>query len=373
MTQDHTLAVTSVTPAVSIIVPARNEEASLERCLRSLVEQQGVPFELLVVDDGSTDRTPEIIAAFAGVKECPFIINPSLVGVRAFEARYPMPPGWTGKSNALRTAAEHARGEWLLFTDADTVHEKGSLARAVAEAQEHDAVLLSYSPKQELGSLAERMLMPVIFSELATRFRPKEVCDPNSPTAAANGQYMMIRRDAYKSAGGHAAVAGKLLEDVDLARRVKQNGGKLRFRLGANEVRTRMYRSFPQMVEGWTKNLVLLFPDARRLAWLRAGEFALMWGLLVVAEELALTAHLRTAGEVVIAAILVWLNFFRRVRKAHSGTINDLLAVFGLPMFSWLLLRSAAAHERGAVWWKGREYGGFESTLEAATSDTKDA
>ncbi len=370
MTQDHTEVVTSVTPRVSVIVPARNEEASLERCLRSLVEQEGVPFELLVVDDGSTDRTAEIITAFAGVKECPFIgKNPALVAVRAFAARVPIPEGWTGKSNAIWTAVTHARGEWLLFTDADTVHEKGSLARALDEVARHDAVLLSYSPRQELGSLPERMLMPVIFSDLATHYKPKDVCDPTSPVAAANGQYLLVRSDVYHKVGGHEAVAGDLLEDVALAVRVKEAGGNLRFRVGLGEVSARMYRSAAQLVEGWTKNLALLFPNARSLAYQRAIEFAVMWGLLVVAEEMTLLHHQGLAVWAAILAVLVWINFVMRVAKAHSGWFNIVLAVFGLPMFSWLLLRSVSAHQHRSIWWKGREYSGLESALVTSGTD----
>jgi glycosyltransferase involved in cell wall biosynthesis len=369
MTEDHTSVVTSVTPRISVIVPARNEQDSLERCLRSLVEQEGVPFEVLVVDDGSTDRTRDIIAFFAGVKECPFIgTNPLLSNVRAFEARSPIPQGWTGKANAIWTAVPHARGEWLLFTDADTFHEKGSLARALAEAERHGAVLLSYSPKQELGSLPERMLMPVIFSELATQYQPRDICDPTSPVAAANGQYMLIRRDAYQKAGGHEAVAGDLLEDVALAVRVKEEGGKLRFRVGIGEVSARMYRSLDQLVEGWTKNLALLFPKAKTLAYQRVTEFSVMWGLLLIAEEMALLRHPALALWAAVLAVLVWINFMRRVAKAHAGWLNNILAIFGLPMFSWLLMRSVAAHRHHSIWWKGREYSGFESADSDSTS-----
>ena len=114
--------------------------------------------------------------------------------------------------------------------------------------------------------------MPVIFAELATTYRPKDVCDPKSPVAAANGQYLLIRRDVYDAVGGHAAVAGAILEDVELAKLVKQAGHKLQFRL-SDVVSTRMYRSFPQMWEGWTKNLALLFPHPRRLALSRLLEF----------------------------------------------------------------------------------------------------
>ncbi len=116
------------TPEVSIIVPARNEEVCLGDCLTSLVAQTGVEFEIIVVDDGSTDRTRAIAESFAGVR----VLSPG-----------PLPAGWTGKNNAVVAAAREARGEWLLFTDADTVHLPGSLARALAEAKENRAELLS--------------------------------------------------------------------------------------------------------------------------------------------------------------------------------------------------------------------------------------
>src|ERR1700722_9954823 len=155
-------------PVVSIIVPARNEEACLSACLQSLVSQAGVSFEVAVVDDGSTDRTREIAESFAGV--------------RVVDAG-PLPAGWSGKSNALTAGVGWAKGEWLLFTDADTVHRPGSLAKAMAEAQAQGAALLSYSPEQEVHGFWERAVMPVIFAELAVRYRPVEVSDPASPVA----------------------------------------------------------------------------------------------------------------------------------------------------------------------------------------------
>ena len=162
-----------------------------------------------------------------------------------------------------------ARGEWLLFTDADTVHLPGSLARALTEARQRGAVLLSYSPEQEVHGFWEKAVMPVIFAELAATYRPALVSDPRSPAAAANGQYILIAREAYDAVGGHAAVSGSLLEDVALARAVKASGRKIFFRFGGDAVRTRMYRSFAQLREGWTKNLALLFPSPVRLALLR--------------------------------------------------------------------------------------------------------
>jgi len=128
----------AIRPVVSVIVPARNEEACLGRCLESLVRQQGVSFEIIVVDDESSDRTRKIAESFPEV--------------RVVEAG-PLPLAWSGKTNAMASGASVARGEWLLFTDADTVHLPGSLARAVAEAKQHRAALLSYSPRKRSKGL----------------------------------------------------------------------------------------------------------------------------------------------------------------------------------------------------------------------------
>lgn len=264
-------------PRVSIIVPARNEEACVGKCLASLLRQQGISREILVINDHSTDRTREVAASFAGV--------------RLIDAR-PLPAGWSGKSNACWTGAQAACGAWLLFTDADTTHVEGSLARAVTEAEEHDAALLSYSPRQEVHGFWQRALMPVVFAELRRVYPPKDVSGPASPIAAANGQYLLIRRDVYFQIGGHAAIAQTLLEDVALARAVKQSGHVIRFRYGGDAVSARMYRSFGEMWNGWTKNLAVLFPSARRLAGRRLAEFATAAaGVALVAAGLLLSDY----------------------------------------------------------------------------------
>jgi glycosyltransferase involved in cell wall biosynthesis len=255
-------------PAVSIIVPARNEEACLGACLESLLAQTGVESEVIVVDDSSTDHTRAIAESFACVR----VLSPG-----------PLAAGCSGKCNAAQAGANVARSEWLLFTDADTVHFPGSLARAMTEAREHQADLLSYSPRQEVHGLIERAVLTVIFAELASTYRPQEISDPSSPTAAANGQYLLITREAYNAVGGHAAVARTLLEDVALAQAVKRSGRRLYFRYGGDMVRTRMYRSLPALWEGWTKNLALLFPQSLQLAARREIEFLLAFAAILAA------------------------------------------------------------------------------------------
>jgi hypothetical protein len=267
----------------------------------------------------------------------------------------PLPPGWSGKCNAAWSGARLAKGKWLLFTDADTKHAADSIAQGLREAQEHGADLLSYSPKQEVVGLAERALMPVIFAELATTYPPKKVSDPNSPVAAANGQYLLIRRKVYDAVGGHAAVARKILEDVELAKLVKRGGYRLRFRM-SDGVRARMYRSFEPMLEGWTKNLALLFPHAPSLVVLRTFEFIVMAGGALVAVTAWLEGRRLLALIVAAVALGAWMLFIRRIRRAHFDWISTALAVFGLPLFAVLLLNSDISHKRGSVRWKGREY-----------------
>ncbi len=183
-------------------------------------------------------------------------------------------PGWTGKTNAIWTAARRARGRWLLFTDADTIHEPGGLRHAMHEAERHKVGMLSYSPRQIVSGFAQRSLMPLVFCELALAYPPAKVSDPAQRIAAANGQFLLVEREAYRKLGGHASVAGKVLEDVELAFLAKRRRVGLRFRYADDAVSARMYRTTAAMIEGWTKNLKLLFNNALMLAILAGAGFS---------------------------------------------------------------------------------------------------
>ena len=344
-------------PVVTVIVPARNEESCIGACLKSLVAQTDIPFEIMVVNDGSTDRTADIARSFSDVQ----VIDPG-----------PLPIDWIGKNHAAAAGASVARTQWLLFTDADTVHLPGSLARSLAEAERNGAALLSYSPEQEVHGFWEKAIMPVIFAELAANYRPSDVSDPASSAAAANGQYVLISRDAYDAVGGHAAVASNLLEDVALARLVKASGRKIVFRLGADAVRTRMYRSFAQLREGWTKNLALLFPSPAILAAVRLVEFVMIVAAVALTIVGVSHGHLELAAIAALAAVASYFILLRRIRRAHFSWDANLLALAGLPMFSYLLLRSWCFHRRGTLSWKGREYRPTPPRLSgsAASNDT---
>jgi glycosyltransferase involved in cell wall biosynthesis len=346
---------------LTVIVPARNEEDCLEACLQSLANQSedifelGRDWEIVVIDDQSTDATPRIAAEFAR----------RIPGVSAIHAAK-LEKGWTGKANAIWTAAKKSRGRWLLFTDADTLHEPGGLRRAIHEATRHKAGMLSYSPRQIVTGLAQRTLMPLVFCELALAYPPAKVSDPNQRIAAANGQFLLIEREAYRRLGGHASVADRVLEDVQLAFLAKRRKVGLRFRYADDAVSTRMYRSTRAMIEGWTKNLALLFDNSLMLAFWRALDFVLLFGLPVLTVELwnaRFAAHsfqwLAAGWVLALLWVRTLIRFYMRVSKSNFPFVDCALAPLGLPLFVVLLYRSWFQHRiLKRVSWKGREYAG---------------
>jgi glycosyltransferase involved in cell wall biosynthesis len=342
---------------LTVIVPARNEEQSLAECLQSLVAQSedtfqlGRDWELIVIDDHSTDRTAEIARGF-----------PSVTLLEAAK----LEKGWTGKNNAIWTAARKARGRWILFTDADTIHEPGDLHRAMHEAGRHRAGVLSYSPRQIVTGFAQRTLMPLVFSELALAYPPAKVSDPNQRIAAANGQFLLVEREAYRRLGGHPSVADRVLEDVELAFLAKRRKIGLRFRYAPDALSTRMYRTTSAMIEGWTKNLALLFNNALATCLWKILDVLLLVGLPLLTIRLwngRFSAHSLQwlgAGWVLL---LLWLRtlfrFYARVAKSNFPFIDCALSPFGLPLFVVLLYRSWFKHRvLGQVRWKGRTYPG---------------
>ena len=237
----------------------------------------------------------------------------------------------------------------------------GATRRALADAVDHDAVLVSYSPEQELETFWERALIPFVYCRLAARYSFARVNDPRRPDAAANGQFLMVLRDAYEAVGGHAAVAGEIVEDVALARLVKHEGYRIYFTAPIGIVRTRMYRSFGAMWQGWTKNLyplmggrprsVLLELEAFPLAEMLAARFGLgysfarehvsAWFLPAILLGVLAGAHLRYA-------VALYRNLYPVSYIQYY--------VPGACLYAAALVASWWKNTRGAVVWKGREY-----------------
>ena len=228
----------------SVLIPARNEERNIRRCVQSLLAQGHAPFEVLVLDDGSTDATSAIVAEMAERDARLHLIEGG-----------PLPQGWMGKNYACHQLAELAEGDWLLFTDADTYHHPDALAWAVSAAQQNDADLLSLIPRTVTHTLGEDILLPIIpFGllgcfplALGVRFRIPSL-------AMAVGPFMLFRRAAYENVGGHQAVCGEIAEDVALAREVCRAGKRVTIVDGSEHVDVHFYCGFWESWHGLAKS-----------------------------------------------------------------------------------------------------------------------
>lgn len=318
---------------IAILIPARNEEANLEACLAAACASPAA--EICVADDGSTDATAAIAARWAeGDDRVRYLAVPD------------PPPGWAGKNHALWRAAATTRQDWLLFLDADTRLLPGGLERAWRQIEEGNWAALSLSPGQEASGWAERAVQARIFDLLDGRFPRARVNDPADACAAANGQFILIRRAAYFQVGGHAAIAGDWLEDVALARLIKAAGLPYRFLDGRDYARTRMYRNWEELWAGWGKNFVALFGPLRFTAAL---PLLLPWA--AVAVGVAGGATRRPIPVALAAAYLFFehARYARRQRRAGRGGTAALLPANALVLALWW----AAAGTEGRRW-KGR-------------------
>ncbi len=332
---------------VSIVLPARNEAANIEACLRSLLGQRG-SFEIIVVNDESTDGTEEIARTVAKEDSRVCVLDAP-----------PLPARWAGKNHAVWVGSRLARGRWLLFTDADTRHSPGALEWVLRRAQETEACLVSVSPDQEMVTWSEKALVPVVYCFLARRFPYDEASDPASPLAAANGQLLLIERAAYEAVGGHEAIRGEILEDVALARLVKNSGRRIDFSRKEGLVETRMYRKFGEAWEGWTKNLFLLL--GRRWTEMLA-ELMEIAGLDILPFAVAvagLTYRTFDWWFWLAVGLIIWRHVLQwsRLRLNRYPTGSIFYYELGCLLLAALLLKSWLQYARGnGVEWKERTY-----------------
>jgi len=329
-------------PFISAIVPARNEEQNIARCVESLAAQPEIA-GIIVVNDQSDDSTGEILSK----------LKFQISHLAVVDNQEPPPAGWTGKNWAVALGAREAGSEWLLFTDADVQVLPGGAARALADAQRSGAALVSYSPEQAMPTWWERMVLPFIFTRLAAHFSYERVNDPRLPDAAASGQFLMISRMAYDAVGGHAAVAGEIVEDVALAQRVKAAGHRVHFGSGQGTARTRMYRTFPAMWEGWKKNLYLLVGHSPS-AVARELFLVVPWIPLLLFVLGGFYRPLAAVGLFLLAGR--HLGYALELRRNRFPVSLILYYPGALLFYSAVLLASAWSYRRGRVVWKGREY-----------------
>ncbi len=339
-------------PSLSIVVPARDEERSIERCVRSLLAQQYLEdLEVIVIDDRSTDRTRAILDGIAAEDSRLKIVTGD-----------DMPEGWVGKPWALAQAQRHARGAWLLFTDADSYHTPLAAATTLWYATKFGADAISLATHQELGTFWERASVPAILGTLVFVSGPfGAINDPTQPTKAiANGQFILVSREAYDSLGGHDSLAGEIVEDVAFARRLKEDGRFRYLLLGGHElVSVRMYQSLAEICSGFTKNIYFgAGGDLRALAG--AVVFLLMTSAVPVAlcaRNLARRKPLLAFEAFASLGTIVAAQAFGMLRAGFSTRLAPLQPI-GTMLFAGISLNSTFAVLSGrGVAWRGRRYG----------------
>lgn len=337
----------SVSPLISVCVPARNEEASIRACVESLARQDYPHYEVLVLDDGSTDGTPQILTEMAQ----------QYSHVRVLQSK-PLPSGWPGKHWACHQLSQAAKGDLLLFADADTRHHPSTLSQAADALVVEQADLLAALPHQETGTWAERWLIPIIpFSilallplELAHRFRLPVL-------SAAIGQYMLFRRTAYEQIGGHAAVRDSMVDDIALARRIKRHGLRWRMADGTKHITCRMYRNQREVIDGLSRTLFAVFDQNLPIhlfvwLWLLI-VFCLPFGMLLagLAGLSVSTNSLWLALAAIGGSLLLWAMIYRRIGFSLAMAMLYPATIAGSVL---LALRSMVMTRRGQVIWKGR-------------------
>lgn len=349
-----------VAPLVSVIIPARNEALDIVACLRSITASTYPSFEVIVVDDRSDDGTGELART---------VPTGNARRVTVLDGK-PLPDGWLGKPWACHRGAQGARGELLLFTDADTIHEPELLSRAVAGWREEGADLLTVVGRQILGSFWERVVQPHVFFLMLLRFPDFETVarSDNWRDAIANGQFLLFTREAYDAIDGHRSVKDEVVEDLALAQVVKRAGLDLRIRSADASLATRMYRSLGEIVEGWTKNMLmggLQSVPGRLRALLPSVSFVGQLVLWLLAPSVLVAALLGFpdpgsevggsavvwAGTVVALCLVLWARWYHRMRAGWWYAVCYPLAA---GVFAYIFLRSWI---RGRdVEWKGRRY-----------------
>jgi chlorobactene glucosyltransferase len=361
-------------PLISVCIPARNEERNIRACVEAVLAQDYPNLEIIVLDDRSMDRTPEILADL--IKESGSLLPErselTLTGTRASDLHVikgiDLPPGWAGKPHALYQAAATARGDWFCFIDADTFLSPAALSSCLAKASETRADMFTIITFQVMGSFWEKVVMPLVMTALSVGFSPRKVNDPKRRDAIANGQFILIKRPVYNAIGGHESVKDQIVEDKAISEQVKCNGYRLIVADGHTVVKTRMYTSLPEMWEGWTKNIYLGLRDQKGLLYL--GVFGATVALLAalflpVWPILGLIWGFNEGGwmawTVLIESLIFWGYLIAvRARVAQIMEISPFYAFttpLGAAVFAAMMITSAFRVISGkGVSWKGRLY-----------------
>ncbi|HSZ56095.1 MAG TPA: glycosyltransferase family A protein [Tepidisphaeraceae bacterium] len=347
-------AAESSAPNVTVIVPARNEARSIGRCVEALSAQRYPRgnLKIIVVDDHSRDETAALVGRLARRDDRIRLISSE-----------PLPPGWLGKPYACAQAVRHASGPWLCFVDADTIAEPTLIWTALRTATQHNLGLLSLQPFQDLVSRWERLILPCGFFVVAFTQDLRNTNDPSSPEASVNGQFLLVRREAYDAAGGHAAVRGQLAEDSALAANIKAAGFKVMV-LGTRDLlHTRMYADFRALWEGAARQTATLLGASSGLfiasiaaLLLAALSVALPIAAVFMAVEENSASHVAALVLSLAASLSLFCTHIGSARYFRIPLWYGLLFPVGYTIGVAVLLYAIWERMRGGIRWKGRIY-----------------
>lgn len=350
-------------PPVTVIVPARNEGRSIEFCIRSILSQDYPLLSVLVADDRSEDRTADIIRELAASDA-----RLRLVSIDA------LPAGWMGKSHALWTAARQVNAPWILMIDADCRLLPRGLASMVRHAIEREADLLTLWPRDGSSGFWERLLVPLCGAMIVICYGRAATGDTVEPEAFANGQFLLIRRDAYQAVGGHESVRHALIEDIPLARLVKARGYRVLSAIGSDVGVVRMYASLGELWRGWQRIFVGV---------LRPNQILLCMGSIVAGSlppfiVLPLVVPRWLDGTGGWCAVFGWLSVFHLLALMSTSVRFFSLArcrlrylwIYPLSCIGVLAILAAALTKRvraTSIVWRGTTYTVCDGAVQLAS------
>jgi len=343
-------------PLVSAVIPAKDEERTLDECLASVRAQDYPRLEILVVDDRRDDQTLEIARRHEAEDE----------RVRVIHNDDPPPSGWTGKTHVLSKHAGQTRGDWLWFLDADTRHEPAFLRVLMEHARANKAALVSILPELRCETFWERVVQPLGGIVLMQSFPLHRVNDDSSKLAFANGQSILVARSAYDAAGGHKAVRDRFVEDIALAQKVKGLGLPIRVAMTRGLVSCRMYSSLDQLVRGWSRILYdaldrsaikLLARLLDPLIFCQSGHLALLFALIMLAAGVSGPFPAWLLGMSLVHHALMFVVFRQIYNASTPGSRYFALFPLGNILTDYILIRSIQMRATGKVTWRGTSYG----------------
>lgn len=340
----------SASPAckVSVLIPARNEQRCIEACVRSVCMQDVPDLEVIVLNDQSEDDTGVILERLAN----------EFGNLRVIQG-LSLPTGWVGKVWACHNLAQEAQGEILIFTDADTVHRQGTIARSVAAMQMYDLTMLSLIPRQIMTTFAEHAVIPIVHMIFfATMLNYRRIGLGRTTPVAAIGQFIAFTREGYQQLGGHERVRSSLVEDVFLAKAAASDGMRFALLDGTDAIDCHMYTSAQEVTQGFSKNL---FPAMQHNIVVMAAFLLMQLGLYVAPVPMLATALVQTSmPETLVLLYTVTITLLIRLIVSTRFSMPSWHALIQPVTALWCMFICANsvrwAYSRSGSQWKGRSY-----------------